>query len=65
MGNIENFLVRLAGILKEKYHDKELSEYVMALNVIFLKNALPRETDAQAQKLNGDFQRNYLKEWEK
>ena len=62
-GNVEAFLVRVAGVLVDKHQDRELSEFILALNALFLTDGYPKVIEAKALKLKGDFYRNYLKEW--
>ena len=63
MGNTEAFLVRLAGLVETKYDDKELSNYILDLNSLFLEYGYPKKIDDLVLKINRDFHKNYLKEW--
>lgn len=61
--NIEVILVRISGIIENKYQDKELSQYLKRLNTFFLENGYPQKIDHLAREIVHDLHEKYLKEW--
>ena len=59
--NIETLLVRIAGVIKEKHNDEELSNYILELNKLFLEMGYPKKIDFSANKINKSFYTNYQK----
>lgn len=57
--NIETFLVRMAGVIKKKYNDEELGNYILDLNKLFLKEGYPKKIDLSADMINKNFYKNY------
>tara|TARA_B100002019_G_C20863453_1_gene400446 strand:- start:89 stop:298 length:210 start_codon:yes stop_codon:yes gene_type:complete len=57
--NIETLLVRMAGVIKKKYNDEELSNYILDLNKLFLKEGYPKKIDFSADMINKNFYKNY------
>tara|TARA_B100000212_G_C27077732_1_gene406752 strand:+ start:411 stop:608 length:198 start_codon:yes stop_codon:yes gene_type:complete len=57
--NIETLLVRMAGVIKKKYNDEELSNYILELNNLFLEKGYPKKIDISADLINKKFYEKY------
>ena len=55
--NIETLLVRMAGVIKKKYNDEELSNYILELNNLFLdfQNSVESSQSSPINRYNFDF----------
>ena len=63
-GNMEVLLHRIAGVIEEKYKDKELSSYVKKLNGVLLREGYPNKSEVSIGKISKEFHIKYLKEWD-
>lgn len=59
--NIETLLVRIAGVIKEKHNDEELSNYILELNKLFLEMGYPKKIDISVSLINKKFYEKYKK----
>lgn len=57
--NIETLLVRIAGVIKEKHNDEELSNYILELNKLFLEMGYPKKIDISVGLINKKFYEKY------
>ena len=63
-GNLEVLLHRIAGVIKEKYKDEELSGYLSRLNDVFLNDDHLVKYEKSIGVISREFYIEYLKEWD-